>query len=184
MKIFAALEHVKFAAKLFAAAGFSTFEAAFAAKDENALKTHIEKAVAAAPAKKVEPSEDELQALLSAELRETLKLDARADLTLELAAISAARSQLSALNAQLSAAGVKFEKPEGFAAALEARISMRAGEELAKHGLKTFPANSPEIDPSKPGNGAAAATMAMAEWRALAPHARQEFFRKGGKLTD
>lgn len=148
MKIFAALKQIEFAAKLFAAAGFN-FQAAVDAKDENALKAHIEQAVAAAPARTVEPTAEQIQALATSELRAQLKLGADVDPIAHLASIATAQAEFTAIKSGLTAAGVKFEKPEGFAAALEARINTRAGEELAKRGLRDFPEQVVTDDPAK-----------------------------------
>lgn len=187
MKFFLAIKQIEFAAKLFAAAGFTAFETAFAAKDENALKAHLEKS---APAKMVEPTAEQMLALVTDELRASL-IDAgiavKADedpLAVLKATLAKSATQTAQLSA-ISAAKITFAadaKPEAVTAALNSRISMAAGEELAKRGLRDFPEQKVEPDPTKPGT--TAKTMDIAEWRALDAHKRAQFFRTGGQLTD
>jgi hypothetical protein len=124
--------------------------------------------------KVAEPTEEQIGVLLSAELRELITeagftLAAGADPIAALksglaahntavAALATATEQLKALpilQAQLSAiraAKIEFAADADAAAvtkALDARISMRAGEELAKHGLKEFPKQTVSTDPTQ-----------------------------------
>lgn len=145
MKIFAALKQSEFAAKLFSSIGFD-FHSAFAAKDDAALKQFVDGAIAAAPVKAGDPTDEQVTALVSAELRALLHVAADKDPVAEVTRLAA---EHAAITAQLSAAGIKFESPETLKAALDARISMRAGEELAKRGLAEFPEQQISKDPTK-----------------------------------
>lgn len=138
MNIFAATKTLAFVNKLFAAAKLNLDEFV-AAGDESALQAHIAaQSTGAAPA-------------------DTAAKDTEiANLKTQLANSNTANSdhatRHSAIVTTLSAAGVKFsaaDKPETLAPALEARISTRAGEELAKRGLRDFPAQTVEADPTK-----------------------------------
>jgi hypothetical protein len=146
MKFFLALKQIAFATKLFAAAGFTGFNAAMEANDENALKAHLEKA---APAKTIEPTEEELTMLVTEELRARFGFEASVD---PFAIISSVTAQNLSFHAVLKDAGVKVAndaKPEAIATALKSRISTAASEELAKHGLKAFPEQEVTADPTK-----------------------------------
>lgn len=210
MKIFLALKQMEFAAKLFAAAGFNSFSAAFEAKNENALKEFLTQTatVEKVVEKLVEPSNEQLQTLLGAELREqitsagfTLKagedpfavlkagLTQHAQLVSELANLKTTCASLTtdraAFLSALNTAGVKLAAdatPAALASALEARISMRAGEELAKHGVKAFPSSSPENNPAQPS--ANASVLTLADFQALTPAQKMAFSTAGGRISD
>lgn len=142
MNILAANKNLAFVGKLFAAAKLN-LEDFIATGDESALQAHLD-------AQRATPTAPEASTIAAKDTE-------IADLKSQLAAANAANSKHdvrhTALVATLAAAGVKFaatDKPEALAPALEARISTRAGEELAKHGLRDFPAQQVEADPTKP----------------------------------
>lgn len=184
MKILLALKQIDFAAKLFAAASFSTFEAAFQAKDENALKAHLDAAVAAVPAKEkivekqIEPSAEQLQTLVTAELRAQLVglgISLKADenpidgLKAALAANAAAGAQLSVVNAGLVKSGITLKASDeakgvqesDVIAAVDNRISLKAAELNGRLG-------TPAVDPSLNNNPAAAPKGEKSELKGLA----------------
>lgn len=149
LNIFTATRTLTFVGKLFAAAKLNLDEFV-ATGDETALQAHIAAQIAAAaPATPAAPAVATLpEGALSA-----------ADATALRAERDASRAEVSALRSALNAAGVKFgadAKPEQLAAALEARISTRAGEELAKRGVGTaFVADAPAADPASAPKAAA-----------------------------
>lgn len=172
MKIFLALKQIEFAFKLFAAAGFNSFTSAFDAKNENALKEHLQqiKAVEKIVEKVVEPTDEQLATLMTAELREqitsagfTLKAgeDPIAVLKAGLSAHSALVVSNTALVArntlietQLASCGIKLVAADakvGLTAgditkAIEDRVSLKAGELTAQLGtrpLETKVTNDP-----------------------------------------
>ena len=133
MKFFAALKSADFAAKVSAAAGFD-FEAALKAGDVNALKTHIESAVAAAVATASQPAAD------AAAKVETLNAALEAA-TKENAAIHEAHEVITR---SLTSIGFQFptvtdtqttaDKIETHRVAFENHLKIRAAGELAKTG--------------------------------------------------
>lgn len=193
MKFFAAVKLATFATNLFAKAGLN-LEAFHAAADENALKAHIEQAVAAAPAK---PGADH-EPLLAEAVAENLKLTAdlaQANKTLKevtegRACIAAVHEDLvgalTACGVKIDAVSFKKDKPEENAkavkAALDSRISTKARELVAATGGPLLD-ESPENDSTKATSKGAKATMTLEDWRALNPVARHAFFKNGGKLT-
>lgn len=139
MNIFTATRTLGFVAKLFAAAKLNLDEFV-AAGDESALQAHIAAHGAAAGPADTTAKDTEI-----------------ADLKSQLATAKAAAAEHATRHASvvsvLATAGVKFaatDKPEAVTAALESRISMRAGEELAKRSLRDFPEQKIEADPTKP----------------------------------
>lgn len=128
----------------FTAAGLTATD--FVSASPTALKEHIAAQVGALSA------QAQTEAALSAanqvanELRTVLKVPADQDPMLALSALVASHTSITA---QLAAAGIKFEKPEMLKAALDARISMRAGEELALRGLAEFPEQQITKDPTQ-----------------------------------
>lgn len=144
MKFFAALKSADFAGKLSAAAGFD-FDAALAAGDTNALKAHIDAAVANAVANAAKPD---------AALTEQVG-------TLN-AALESATSENETITGSLAAVGFTFPaspetstKDERIAAnkaALESHIKVRAQGILAQTG---HPALAEIPDAPKPEAAAA-----------------------------
>lgn len=148
MKIFFAVKQIEFVLKMFAAAGFTNFAAAFEAKNENALKDFLAqtKAVEKIVEKVIEPSDEQLTALVTAELREHITgagftLAAGADPIAELKAGLVAHQSLLASNhtlvASLVSAGVKLPAnatAEQITKAIDDRVSLKAAELTAKLG--------------------------------------------------
>lgn len=155
MKFFLALKQIEFADKLFASVGFTAFETAFNTKDENALKAHLEKSPVA---KTVEPTAEEMLALVTSEFRATLieagvPVAANADPVAALKAVLATSATHAVHLSAIRAAKIDFAadaKPEAVTAAVNARVSTAAGELLAKTGLRAFPEQTIEADPTKP----------------------------------
>ena len=192
MKIFLALKQIEFALKMFSAAGFTNFAAAFDSKNENALKDFLAqgKTVERLVEKVIEPTDEQLTALVTAELREhitaagfTLAADAdpiaalkqglaahpslTAQLTEATSQISNLKSQIELATSQLTAIrAAKIEFPadanaEAVAAAVNSRISRAAGEALAKRGLAEFPEQEISADPTKVETKTAAKTASL-----------------------
>lgn len=128
----------------FSAAGLSVAD--FVSAAPHALKDHIAAQVAALTAKAEAEAATTAAAMVAGELRAILKVPAEQE---PMAALSALVASHASITAQLAAAGIKFESPETLKAALDARISMRAGEELAKRGLAEFPEQQISKDPTK-----------------------------------
>jgi hypothetical protein len=161
--LFTATRTVAFVTKLFAAANLN-LQSMVDAGEENALKAHIEKATAAAPATPGTPTAEEIaevNASLEKAVKENETLGAQVkDLSAKNAKAAeetiSLNAQITTLTAQLTAvraAKIEFAadaKPEAITAAVAARISKAAGEELAKHGLTQFPEQNVEADPTKP----------------------------------
>ncbi len=143
MKFFAAVKLAQFATSLFAKAGLN-LDTLHAAADENALKAHIEQAVAAAPAK---PNAEHEQ-LVAEAVAENLRLTA--DLALAkktLGEVTEGRAAVAAilepLSATLVASVIKLDacnddkgafSADKFKAALTTRISTKASELVAATG--------------------------------------------------
>lgn len=155
MKILLALKQIDFVLKMFAAAGFNNFAAAFEAKDANALKTHIDsiKSVEKIVEKVVEPSDAQITSLVSAELRELIgeagfKLDATIDPVQALKDGLTAHNALVAKHAlfetALTSCGIKLVAADakvGLTAAditqaINNRVSIKAAELTAQLGTK------------------------------------------------
>lgn len=148
MNFFASLKHAEFAAKLFTSAGLN-FATMFAGGKEDALKAHIEAAVAAAPAKP------------DAEL--TAKVG-----TLE-AALTSATTTNTAITTALAGIGYKAEAIT--TESLKSHIKLHAAELLAQAGHAPL-AETTSADVTKPAVKAAttreehyAAAMALPEGR-------------------
>lgn len=181
MNLFAATRAVSFATKLFAAADLS-FDKIVSAADENALKAHIEQAVAAAPAKTT-LTEDEIRVAVTGALRAELT-KAGIELATEddaMKCIAAIAADNKALYAALTTAGVSAESPEQVSAALDQRIALRASEELAKRGLKDFPEQIVAEDPAKSKAGGVL-VKSYAEFSALSPQEKMKFSKAGGRI--
>lgn len=153
MKIFAAIKQIEFALKLFAAAGFTGFASAMESKNELALKEHmasmakVEKVVE----KLVEPTEEQMTALISAELREQA---AAAGITLAAnqdpiqaikdghATLTALQTRMTLIETTLSACGIKLTASDAKAGltaaditrAVETRVSAKGAELTALLG--------------------------------------------------
>lgn len=157
MNLFTASRSAAFATKLFAAAGLD-FAALVSAGDENALKAHLTKA-AAAPVVAGALTAEEVTAInaslekavkenetLAAQLSEQKQL-----VTRHSALVAAYETALATAKITPKAAdAAKGLQASDVTAALNSRISMAAGEELAKHGLTAFPEQTVEADPTKP----------------------------------
>jgi hypothetical protein len=133
MKFFAALKSADFAAKLSASAGFD-FAAAQAAGDVNALKAHIEQAVAAAVATASQPAADAASKVdtLNAALEAATKENATTT-----AAHSALTESMTAVGIQLPQLADTVTRAElvtSYTAAINDHIKIRACGELAKTG--------------------------------------------------
>lgn len=178
MKIFLALKQIEFVLKMFAAAGFANFAAAFEAKDENALKAHIDgiKSIEKIVEKVVEPTDAQLLELLTVELRDhigaagfTLKADESPFVALKagLTAHQALSTQLSNLNSALATAGiVAADKTLGITAAditkvIENRVALKVAEANGRLG-------TPPVDPKLNNNPAAAPKVDKTELKGLA----------------
>lgn len=168
MNFFTSLKTAEFAAKLFSAAGLD-LAAIAKAGDENALKAHLESAIAAAVAA--------APAKVDAEL--TTKVG-----TLE-AALTSAKATNDAVTAALGDVGFKApaakadETPEqaqaAFKAALESHIKIRAQGILAQTGHAAVA----EVASKK-----APASLTRAAFNALSPVDQMEFSTNGGRLTE
>lgn len=149
--------------------------AAILAAGPNGLKAHLEGLVAAA----VTEAQRETAAALEKAAAEV------ATAQNALAQSQTARNQAEGtLSAVVAAAGVKVEAAattEQIAKAIDDRIALRAGEELAKRGVGTFPSNTPEANPTKPG---ASLTLTLAAFKALSSEEKMKFSRAGGSIID
>lgn len=162
MNLFAATRAVETLKKQFAAAGLS-LDAFVSGGDEFALKAHIEQLVTRATAESDGPTDEEVAAMVDASVSKVL-VDAGLAVSDEqpaAAALSAIVRERDAMKAALATAGIKAATAAELPAALEKRIALRAGEELAKRGLRDFPeavvtddpakANPPKLDPTLKG---------------------------------
>lgn len=192
MKIFQAIKQIEFAFKLLAAAGFTGFETAFAAKNETALKAHLDQAIATAkPVEKIvekviEPTDEQLTALVTAELREQataagFTLAADAD---PIAAFKTAHATFTALQSQhtlvlnsLASCGIKLvaaDPKAGLTApdiskALQTRVSLKAAELTALLGtapVATQVAASPTTAPAAAAKSQATELTGLARTQA------------------
>lgn len=176
MKIFSALQQIDFVLKMFAAAGFSNFSAAFAAKNENALKDFLAgqvKPVEKIVEKVIEPTDEQLMALVSAELRGhisaagfalTADADPLAALKTGLTAHQALVSRTEAFSAGITAAGVQLPAnatAEQITQAIEARVSLKVAELNGRLG-------TPPVAPELNNAPASAAKPPKSELKGLA----------------
>jgi hypothetical protein len=156
MKIFQASRSLAALTKQFEAAGLK-IDDFINAPDETALQAHIESLRPAA-----------------------------ATLTVDCGAISAAAVKPYAEALQKFGATVKASDEKAGAtaadieAALNARASIKAGEQLNKHGLPAALPLTPAADATKPATKGK--TLTMAEWKMLGDVDRALFFREGGRL--
>jgi hypothetical protein len=127
----------------FSAAGLNVAD--FLSAAPTALKEHIAAQVSALSAQAQKDAALAAAGMVATELRTVLAVPAEQDPMLALSTLVASHASVTA---QLAAAGIKFESPETLKAALDSRISMRAGEELAKRGLAEFPEQQISKDPT------------------------------------
>jgi hypothetical protein len=182
MNVFTATRHLAFVGKLFAAAGLD-LQKLISANDENALKALIAtQPVAAAPA---DPTDEQIDTAVSAEMDEMFKLAGIARKPDQPHA-DAFAAHVSALNSQVTtsaalvkafatATNVTETDPAKVAAAVTARVSVLAAEQLAKAGVQSLPEQTPAADPaSAPAAVAAAAAPKVSGFeRARASFAAQ-----------
>lgn len=156
MNIFTATRHLAFVGKLFAAAKLNLDEF-LAAGDESALHAHLEslRGTASATVSVTLDGKQVDAAILSAIKGAGIEVKEGATPAEALkAALAAAEAKHTALISALTAKGVKVtaeSSPEAVGTALDSRISTAAGELLAKRGLRDFPEQQVETDPTKPG---------------------------------
>lgn len=185
MKIFAALKQIEFVLKLFAAAGFTNFAAALESKNENALKDFIssQAKVEKLVEKVIEPTDEQIQGLVSAELREqiaaagiTLKADTDPVAALKdgLATYSALLARNTLVEEQLAALGIKFVAADakvGLTAAditkaVSDRVSLKAAELTAQLGTKPVTTQVVASPAAAPGEAAKSQLTGLAKVQA------------------
>lgn len=180
MNNFTAFKSAAFIGKLFAGTGFD-FDAALKAGDENALKAHIEKQIAAA-----KTGDADQQKLIESAVAENEKLESSvATATANMATL---RASYDAISSSLAASGITADTfttagafdAVKFKAAHEAAIAKAARVELAKSGHPGI-AEQTTADPTKPG---AQRALTRAEFNALSPKERMAFSKSSGKLTE
>lgn len=162
MKIVRAIQQHDFVIALFASLGTSfNLQTAFDAKDESALKTHLDAQVAKAA--KTELTAEEVSALVAVELRAQLGIDAKADPIAAIASLKTAASALPGFVTGLAAAGIKLDATataEQVTKAANARIEIRSGEKLGSHGIGTsFPADEAAASPATASKDAKAGDL-------------------------
>lgn len=191
MKFFTAIKQSEFAAALLAAAGFNLEQLATAG-NTNALKDHLaslkpteEATSLTAKVKTLSDENATLKAALDSAQKEHDELFAALKAEME-QSVNAS----TLLNNALAASGVKLpvataDKPVDQAAiqgAIDARISTKAREQLAKHGINDPLPVDPAADASKPVG--TSKSMSAAQFAALSPKEKMEFSRNGGRLTE
>lgn len=197
MKIFTALKQVEFVLKLFSAAGFNGLASAMETKNENALKEFIA-AQATAPIEKIvekviEPTDAQLETLLTAELREHIvaagftlapTADPVAALKSGLAVHSALTAELGTYRAALAAAGIKVVAADAakgptqaeLLAAIDTRVSLKAAELSAQVGTRPVETTVPAV-----AGATAAAAAATGQDSSLTGLARVEAALRAGR---
>lgn len=192
MNFFAAVKQSLFATKLFAAINFN-FEDAFKANNENALKAHLDSAIAAA---KPTGENAEHTRLITEAVTENTRLAgelATVKAALEQAniAISGHVTRHASIVSTVTACGVNVAEcndaggafsPDKFKAAHKLTIATAARTELARHGISQPLPEAIEADPTKK-NAATAAMLTFAEFNALSQPERISFSRRDGKIS-
>lgn len=179
MNILTAVSQLRAASALFAEAGLD-LEAMLALGDKTALKAHLATITPAAPA--ITAEHPEVAALITA------AVNAKAA---ELEAAAAPyRAQATMLAAGLSQAGISWKAADAekglqaadITAAITARASILAQEQLARRGLDRFPDSTPAADPLNPQAGPK--TMTREAFNALTPAEKMKFSAAGGRLIE
>jgi galactitol-specific phosphotransferase system IIB component len=159
----------KATAALFTAAGLD-LEAMLATGDVNALKAKLESSTGIAEA--VQAATSELQAQLTA---------AQASVTTLTTQVGTYTAAFASTGITLNASADKPATADEIAAAIKARASVMASEQLGQHGLAAPLPVAPSADSLRAGSKQ---SVSYLEFQAMNPGAKAKFLREGGEIAD